>query len=73
MVSLPRIQARLGMVALKSSGMKSVTLETAGRGPRKVPAGGALVRAAREMGISFAAANGADDDYTARRRSHGAP
>ncbi len=61
------------MVALKSSGMKSVTLRTAGRGPRKVPPRGALVRAAREMGISFAAADGGDDDYAQSRRTHGAP
>ncbi len=61
------------MVALKSSGMNSVTLATAARGPRKVTPRGRLVRAAREMGISFAAANGSDDAFSDARRAHGAP
>ena len=61
------------MVALKSSGMRSVALATVAKGPRRVSPKSPRVRAAREMGISFAAANGSDDGYAVARRSHGAP
>ncbi len=61
------------MVALRGDKMKSVTLARATRGIRKVAKGGDLVRTAREMGISFAAADGSDDAFIERQHEHGAP
>ncbi|MDF1699617.1 MAG: ATP-dependent 6-phosphofructokinase [Planctomycetota bacterium] len=61
------------MAALKGERMASVAMETAARGPRKVPKRGPLVAQAREMGITFAAADGSDDPYADARRRYGAP
>jgi 6-phosphofructokinase 1 len=61
------------MVALKGARMSSVTLAQATRRTRKVGRSGDLVRAAREMGISFAAADGSDDAFVEHRQKHGAP
>ncbi len=61
------------MVALRGSLMNSTKLEKVVTGIRKVPKKGPLVRAAREIGVSFAAADGSDDEFTAARHAHGAP
>ena len=61
------------MAALKGERMTSVPLARAGKGPRKVPRRGPLITQAREMGITFAAADGSDDAYAEARRRHGAP
>jgi len=61
------------MVALRGSRMRSVHLARVVKGVRKVPRKGALVRAARELGITFAAADGSDDPFVAARADHGAP
>jgi len=61
------------MVSLRGSHMRSVKLAQVAKGARKVPRKGALVRAARELGITFAAADGSDDPYTQTRADHGAP
>ena len=61
------------MVALKGTSIKSVTLETATRRVKKIPPKGELVRAARQMGISFAAADGSDDHHLELRHRFGAP
>jgi len=61
------------MVAVRGMRMTSVPIERVARGIKRVPARGPMVNAARELGISFAAADGADDAYAAARRKHGAP
>ena len=61
------------MVALKSGKMSQVSMARAAGRIRKVDPRGQLVQTAREMGISFAAANGSDDPYDAARREHGVP
>ncbi len=61
------------MVALRGTKMRSVTLASASRGIRKVDPRGQLVQAAREIGITFGAADGSDDAYANARRRHGAP
>jgi 6-phosphofructokinase 1 len=67
-------EGRFGsMVALRGPSLRAVPLERVARGPRRVPRNGPLVRAARELGISFAAADGSDDAYAEARRRHGAP
>ena len=67
-------EGRFGeMAALKGERMTSVPLARVARGPRKVPRRGPLVTQAREMGITFAAADGSDDAYADARARHGAP
>lgn len=61
------------MVALRATRLSSVPIERVAKGVRKVGPGGPRVRAAREMGISFAAADGSDDAYAHDRKAHGAP
>ena len=61
------------MVALRGTQMTSVPLARAAGGIRRVPRNGPLVRAAREMGMSFGAADGSDDPYAENRAKHGAP
>jgi 6-phosphofructokinase 1 len=61
------------MVAVRRGEVGSVPLARAAAGPRTVPRRDPLLRAAREMGISFAAADGSDDEFTQRRRAHGRP
>ena len=61
------------MVAVQGMKMTSVPIERVARGIKRVPPKGPMVNAARELGISFAAADGSDDSYAAARRRHGAP
>ena len=61
------------MVALRGTRIVDVPIERAIRRLKRVPARGRLVQTAREMGISFAAADGSDDPFTASRRRFGAP
>jgi len=61
------------MVALRGTKITSVPIERAVRSVRKVSPRGQLVRAARDLGISFAAADGSDDEFAAARHRHGAP
>ncbi len=49
------------MVALHGTELRSVPLEAVVQGVRRVEVDGALVRAARQIGVSFAAADGGDD------------
>ena len=60
-------------VLATAMGSHAVTLEQATRSVRKVDPKGQNVQIARDMGISFAAADGADDALTKRRRRFGAP
>ncbi len=61
------------MVALHGTKLTSVSIERAVRRVKKVDPKGQLVRAARDLGISFAAADGSDDRPAATRHRHGAP
>ena len=61
------------MAALKGTRIVDVSIEQATRRLKRVPARGPLVQTAREMGISFAAADGGDDPFARRRRRYGAP
>jgi 6-phosphofructokinase 1 len=67
-------QRRFGvMVALHGTEVIDVPIEDAVGRLKTVDPAGDLVRCAREMGVSFAAADGSDDEYDRRRRRHGAP
>ena len=61
------------MVALRGTKIVDVSIESAIRRLKRVPARGRLVQTAREMGISFAAADGSDDPFARRRGRFGAP
>lgn len=61
------------MVALRGTKITSIDLTRAAGGVRKVKPSGQLVQTAREMGISFAAADGSDDPYAKARKRHQAP
>ena len=61
------------MVALKGMNLTSVPIEKVAKGIKRVSPKSVLVRAARELGISFAAADGSDDYYAALRKKYGAP
>lgn len=61
------------MVALKGTAIKSVPLSTPAGRIKRVNPKGQLVRTARQLGISFAAADGSDDPWADRRDRHGAP
>jgi 6-phosphofructokinase 1 len=67
-------EGRFGcMVAMRGSEITTVPMDEAVARLRTVDPAGDLVRSARELGISFAAADGSDDAHTATRRRHGAP
>lgn len=61
------------MVAVRGMRLTSVSIDKVAKGIRRVPVKGPLIRAARELGISFAADDGGDDAYTRTRKRHGAP
>ncbi len=61
------------MVALRGERMSSWPIAKVAQGPRRVPPRGPLVAQAREIGASFAAADGSDDAYADARARHGAP
>ncbi len=61
------------MVNVRGTKLGSISIKTAASGVNKIPPRGDRVRAAREMGISFAAADGSDDPYAKARKKHGAP
>jgi ATP-dependent phosphofructokinase / diphosphate-dependent phosphofructokinase len=61
------------MVALRGAEVTTVPIREAVATLKTVDPEGALLRGARELGISFAAADGSDDRYDALRRRHGAP
>ena len=61
------------MVALKGTAIRNVPLSTPAGRIKRVKPGGQLVRTARQLGISFAAADGSDDPWADRRTQHGAP
>jgi 6-phosphofructokinase 1 len=61
------------MTALHAGEMSSVPIADAIRTLRTVDPAGEVVTAAREIGISFAAADGADDEYARLRKRHRAP
>ena len=61
------------MVSVKGMTLTSVPIERVARGIKRVPPNGPLVNAARQLGITFAAADGSDDPYAKARRKHGAP
>jgi phosphofructokinase-like protein len=65
-------QKRFGrMVAVRGMNITSVEIARVARGIKTVAPHGPMVTAARELGISFAAADGSDDPYAAARRLHG--
>ncbi|MDJ0521041.1 MAG: ATP-dependent 6-phosphofructokinase [Planctomycetota bacterium] len=72
-VTLVDDEAFGNMVAYKSGVMSHTALEEVTQGVRYVSPDGDLVRAARDMGVTFAAADGSDDWHTDTRRAHGAP
>ncbi|MCB9902436.1 MAG: 6-phosphofructokinase [Planctomycetes bacterium] len=59
------------MVALRGTQMTDVALASAVRKIKSIDPKGQLVRSAREMGISFAAADGSDDAWQAGRVAGG--
>jgi 6-phosphofructokinase 1 len=59
------------MVALRSTKIVDVDLAQAVRRLKRIDPKGQLVRSAREMGISFAAADGSDDAYNTKRERGG--
>jgi 6-phosphofructokinase 1 len=61
------------MVALRGTEITTVPIEDAVATLKTVDPSGDMIRSAREMGISFAAADGSDDPYAQRRRHFGAP
>jgi 6-phosphofructokinase 1 len=61
------------MVALRCTEITTVPIDQAIATLNTVDPSGDMVRSAREMGISFGAADGSDDEYSNRRRRHGAP
>jgi 6-phosphofructokinase 1 len=61
------------MVALRGTEIVTVPIAQAVARLKLVDPAGDLVRSARELGISFAAADGGDDAYAEGRARHGAP
>ncbi|MDJ0975334.1 MAG: ATP-dependent 6-phosphofructokinase [Planctomycetota bacterium] len=61
------------LVSLRGNRITSVPLARAAGAVRTVNPKGPLVRVAREMGMTFAAADGSDDPYSKARARHGAP
>jgi phosphofructokinase-like protein len=61
------------MASLRGTEIVSTDLKEAIRAPKLVDPAGDLVRMAREIGVSFAAADGADDAFARVRARHGAP
>jgi 6-phosphofructokinase 1 len=61
------------MTALRGTEVVSVDVADAVRALKRVDPGGSLVRTARDLGVSFAAADAADDVHTRARTRHGAP
>jgi 6-phosphofructokinase 1 len=61
------------MVALRAGSVTTVPIAEAVARLKAVDPAGEAVRTARELGISFAAADGSDDAYARRREEHGAP
>ncbi len=61
------------MVSLRGTEISTVPIAEAVATLKTVDPAGAAVRAARELGISFGAADGSDDAFFSSRRSHGAP
>jgi 6-phosphofructokinase 1 len=61
------------MVAVRGMRLTSVSIEKVAKGIRQVPPKGRMVHAARELGITFAAADGSDDPFAEARKLHGAP
>jgi phosphofructokinase-like protein len=61
------------MASLRGGEVGDVPIAEAVARLRTVDPEGGLVRAAREIGVSFAAADGSDDVYARRRARHGAP
>ena len=61
------------MASIAGDVVGSVPIETAVAKLKTVDPAGEQVRTARGLGISFAAADGGDDDYAKRRAEHGAP
>jgi 6-phosphofructokinase 1 len=67
-------EGRFGrMVALRGTEITTVPIASAVATLKTVDPQGSLVASARELGISFAAADGTDDRHQAARRRHGAP
>ncbi len=67
-------EGRFGhMVALRSGAVTTVPIADAVARLKVVDPAGETVRAARDLGICFAAADGSDDEYARRRDEHGAP
>jgi 6-phosphofructokinase 1 len=61
------------MAALQGTEIGSVPIEEAVAGQKTVPPDGSLVRTARDLGITFAAADGSDDRHADLRDLHGTP
>ena len=61
------------MVALRGTEITTVPIDDAVAVLKTIDPSGDLVRSAREMGISFGAADGSDDAHMESRRRHGAP
>jgi 6-phosphofructokinase 1 len=61
------------MAALRGTEIVSVPIADAVRALKTVDPAGPLVASARDLGISFAAADGSDDPYSRARARHGAP
>jgi 6-phosphofructokinase 1 len=67
-------EGRFGnMASVRGTKITSVAIRTAAAGIRRISPRSDQVRAARELGVSFAAADGSDDAFAAARRRHGAP
>jgi 6-phosphofructokinase 1 len=68
------VAGRFGrMASLRSGAVGDVPIAKAVARLKAVDPRGEPVRAAREVGISFAAADGSDDAFARRREAHGAP
>jgi ATP-dependent phosphofructokinase / diphosphate-dependent phosphofructokinase len=68
------VEGRFGcMVSVRGAQITTVPIEAAVARLRTVDPDGDLVRSARELGVTFAAADGSDDMHMASRRRHGAP
>jgi 6-phosphofructokinase 1 len=68
------VERRFGrMASLRDGEVVDVPIVEAVARLKTVDPRGDLVRAAREVGVSFAAADGSDDPYARRRSRHGAP
>jgi len=61
------------MVSVRDGAVTTVPIPAAVARLKTVDPASEIVRAARDVGVSFAAADGSDDAHFASRKRHGAP